>query len=186
MKDTNEIINYTKAQMEMSLTHLKNELSKVRAGKATPALLDGIMVDYYGSKTPLSQVANVNTPDSRTISIQPWEKSMIDPIEKAISAANIGLAPQNNGDIVMLNVPPLTEERRKNLVKQAKGEGEHAKVSIRNTRKEANDLIKKLAKDGLAEDLAKAAETQIQKLTDDYSVKIDATVVAKEKDIMTV
>lgn len=174
------------ASMKNALTHLEDELLKIRAGKASPAMLEGIKVDYYGSQTPLNQVANVNTPDPRTISVQPWEKGMIEPIEKAIMAANLGLNPQNNGGVIMINVPPLTEERRRDLVKRAKAEAEHARVSVRTARKEANDEIKKLQKDGLSEDLAKDAEDSIQKLTDAYNNRIEGEINRKEKDIMTI
>lgn len=174
------------AAMKKAVLHLEDELLKIRAGKASPAMLEGVRVDYYGSQTPLNQVANVNTPDPRTISVQPWEKKMIEPIEKAILTANLGLNPQNNGELIMINIPPLTEERRRDLVKRAKAEGEHAKVSVRTARKEANDEIKKLQKDGLSEDLAKDAEASIQELTDSYNTKIDNEVARKEKDIMTI
>ncbi len=173
------------AAMNKAVGHLEDELLKIRAGKASPTMLEGIKVDYYGSMTPLNQVANVNTPDPRTLVVQPWEKKMIEPIEKAIMAANLGLNPQNNGDVIMINVPPLTEERRRDLVKRAKAEAEHARVSIRTARKEANDEIKKLQKDGLSEDLAKDAEGEVQKLTDSYNTRVDAEVTRKEKDIMT-
>jgi ribosome recycling factor len=149
-------------------------------------MLDSIHVDYYGSLTPLNQVSNVSTPDARTIAIQPWEKNLIPVIEKAILAANLGFNPENNGEIIRINIPALTEERRKLLVKQAGQEGETAKVSIRTSRKEANESLKKLLKDGLSEDVEKDAEAEVQKLTDDYGKKIDTLVEAKEKDIMTI
>ena len=180
------IIDSTKESMNKSISHLENELTKIRAGKANPSMLDPVSVDYYDSLTPLNQVANVNTLDARTISIQPWEKSMLEPIERAIINANIGLNPQNNGEMIMINVPPLTEERRIALVKQVKAEGEHAKVSIRNSRKEANDEIKKLQNDGLSEDRSKSLEGDVQKMTDEYGAKIDHVCDLKEKDIMTV
>lgn len=180
------ILDFASESMESGTEHLKSELSKVRAGKATPSMLDGIYVDYYGTNTPLAQVSNINTPDPRTLSIQPWEKAMLKEIEKAIVNSNLGLNPQNNGEMIMINVPPLTEERRKNLVKTARNEGEHAKVAIRNARKDANDQIKKAQKDGLSEDEAKDAEGKVQKLTDEYIVKIDKLIEIKEKDIMTV
>jgi ribosome recycling factor len=186
MEEVNMILEMADDAMKSAIDHLRKELLKIRAGKAHPTMLDGIFVDYYGSKSPLNQVSNVNTPDARTISIQPWEKSMLEPIEKAIMMANLGLNPQNNGEIIMINVPPLTEERRKNLVKQSKTEGEHAKVSVRNARKEANDEIKKLQKDALSEDLAKDAEERVQKLTDKYIQTVDELLSVKEKDIMTV
>lgn len=172
--------------MDKAIAHLEAELAKIRAGKASPAMLDGIYVDYYGSNTPLSQVANINTPDARTLAVQPWEKQMLGPIEKAIFGSNIGLTPQNDGVMIRLNIPPVTEERRLNLVKQSKGEAENAKVSIRNVRRDANEAIRKLVKDGLAEDVAKDAETKIQQLTDSYIVKTEKHLEAKEKEIMTV
>ena len=172
--------------MKKAITHLEDELLKIRAGKASPSMLEGVMVEYYGSLTPLNQVSNVNTPDPRTISVQPWEKKMLETIERAIMNANLGLNPQNNGELIMINVPPLTEERRRDLVKRAKAEAEHAKVSVRTARREANDEIKKLEKEGLSEDMAKDAEAEIQKLTDAYSAKIDKEIERKEKDIMTI
>lgn len=186
MEEIQFVLDEVKEQMEKAITRLNAEVLKIRAGKASPMMLEGVRVDYYGSSTPLSQISNVNTPDPRTISIQPWEKSMLEPIQKAITNANLGLNPQNNGELIIINVPPLTEERRKQLVKQAKNVGEDAKVSIRNARKEGNDEIKKLQKEGSPEDLCKAAETQIQKLTDGFIEKVDAIVALKEKDILTV
>lgn len=180
------LLDVTEEKMGKTVQHLETELSRIRAGRANIHILDGISVDYYGSLTPLNQVSNISTPDARTIAIQPWEKGMIEVIEKAIMAANIGLNPANNGEIIRLNIPPLTEERRKDLVKQVRHEGENAKVSIRNTRREANEELKKMQKDGLPEDLAKKAETDVQKMTDDYSGKADKVVELKEKDIMTV
>ena len=180
------ILDMARESMDGAIDHLFKELSKIRAGKATPSMLDGVFVDYYGTNTPLNQVSNVNTPDARTISIQPWEKAMLEPIEKAIMMANLGLNPQNNGELIMINVPPLTEERRRELVRQTKAEGEHAKVSIRNARKEANDEIKKLQKDSISDDLAKDAEDRVQKLTDSYGSKVDSYLATKESDIMTV
>jgi len=180
------VLNDTKEAMDKAIEHLSSGLQKIRAGKATPSMLDGVMVEYYGSPTPLGQVANVNTLDARTISVQPWEKELLDEIARGITNANIGLNPQNNGELIMINVPPLTEERRRDLVKKAKSEGENAKVSIRNNRKEANDFIKELQNDGLSEDMSKDAETSVQNLTDKYSSKIDDLVTVKEKDIMTV
>lgn len=175
-----------KESMEQVLVHLEAELSKVRAGRANPSMLSSVMVDYYGSPTPLSQVANVNTLDPRTLSIQPWEKSILEEVERAIINANLGLNPQNNGELILINIPVLTEERRRDLVKKAKSEAESAKVSIRNNRKSANDFIKGLEKDGLSEDLAKDAEAQVQKLTDGFSTRVDTIFDAKEKDIMKV
>ena len=186
MEEIDMIYDMAKESMDAALDHLHKELLKIRAGKASSSMLEGVYVDYYGTNTPLSQVSNINTPDARTISIQPWEKPMLPIIEKAIMAANLGLNPQNNGELIMINVPPLTEERRLNLVKQTKAEGEHAKVSIRTARKEANDEIKKLQKETISDDLAKDAEERIQKLTDTYGKDVDSILEVKEKDIMTV
>lgn len=186
MDEIEFVLDSAKESMQGAIDHLGKELLKIRAGKAHTSMLDGIFVDYYGSQTPLGQVSNVNTPDARTITVQPWEKPMLEKIEKAIMIANLGLNPQNNGEIIMINVPPLTEERRINLVKQTKTEGEHAKVSIRNARKDANDEIKKLQKDTISDDLAKDAEDRVQKLTDKFSTKVDEILTVKEKDIMTV
>ena len=172
--------------MEKALKHLSGELSKLRAGKANPSMLDGILVNYYGVPTPLQQVSSVNTPDARTFIIQPWEKKMIDAIEKAIFAANIGITPSNNGEVVRLNVPPLTEDRRKSLVKQVKTEGENARISIRNARREAIEEFKKLVKNGLPEDVEKDAEENMQKLTDKYYKKVDEILAKKESEIMTI
>lgn len=180
------VIDETKSSMEQSIEHLSTELVKIRAGRATPGMLEGIMVDYYGSMTPLQNVSNISAPDPRSLRIQPWEKKMLDAISNAIMAANLGLNPQNNGEVVMINIPPLTEERRKDLVKRAKSVCEDAKVGIRNHRKEANDMIKGLLKDGLPEDEAKTAEEKIQAITDTYIAKVDQLLSAKEKDILTV
>ncbi|MFO7754951.1 MAG: ribosome recycling factor [Bacteroidales bacterium] len=180
------IMEETTERMEGAINHLEAELSKLRAGKATPTLLDGITVDYYGVNTPLNQVSNINTPDAKSVIVQPWEKTMLGPIEKAILAANIGLTPINNGEIIRINVPPLTEERRTQLVKMVKNEGESAKISIRNSRKWANDELKKLLKEGLPEDDEKTAEDNVQELTNKYIEKVDEVVEAKETDIMTV
>jgi len=179
-------LDEAKDSMNKSIAHLEDELRKIRAGKAHPSMLDSVMVEYYGSMTPLSQVSNVNTPDARTLSIQPWEKALLDPISTAITNANLGLNPQSNGENILINVPALTEERRKDLVKRAKAEAEHAKVSIRNVRKDANDFIKAAGKDGLSEDAVKSAEDDVQKLTDAYSKKTDEILAVKEKDILTV
>jgi len=178
-------IDLAKEKMENAVGHLKEELAKMRAGKASPTMLEGITVEYYGVNTPLSQVSNINTPDARTIAIQPWEKNMIDPIEKAILASSLGITPVNNGEIIRIAMPPVTEERRKELVKQVKAQGENAKVSIRSARRDANDELKKLQKDGLAEDLVKEAEDTVQEATNSFSKKVDALVDAKEKDILT-
>ena len=172
--------------MKKVIAHLDAELLKVRAGKASPVMLDGINVDYYGAPTPLLQVANVTTPDARTISVQPWEKNMLGPIEKAIIASNIGLNPQNDGTLIRLYLPPMTEERRKELVKRVNGEGEQAKVAIRAIRRDGMEAIKKLQKDGLAEDAAKDAEGRLQATTDRYIVQVDEHCKQKEKDIMTI
>lgn len=180
------LMDVTKEKMDKTIEHLDHQLIKVRAGKANPGMLEGIMVDYYGSMTPLQQVANINTPDPRTIAIQPWEKPMIVPIEKAIMAANLGLNPENNGELIRINVPPLTEERRRDLVKQVKREAEEARISLRNIRREANEELKKMLKDGLAEDTQKDAELDVQKLTDSYSVIIENHINIKEKDILTI
>lgn len=180
------IYDMAKDSMQDSIDHLKKELLKIRAGKANPSMLNGVMVDYYGSMTPLNQVANINTPDPRMISIQPWEKNSLDPIEKAIINSNLGFNPQNNGELIIINIPPLTEERRIVLVKKSKSEGEDAKVSIRNVRKDSNDEIKKLKNDGLPEDMAKDAEEVIQKHTNSFTAIIETLISEKEKDIMTV
>jgi len=186
MTDIKSIIDYTKEHMDKSIDHTRVEFSRLRAGKAMPSVLDGVMVDYYGSNVPLNQIANVSTPDARTLVVQPWEKTMIPVIEKAIMQANLGLNPQNDGVIIMIAVPPLTEERRAGLVKQVKAEAEQSKIAIRNLRKDANEKIKKLQKDGMSEDLAKDAEVDVQKLVDIYIKKVDDLIAEKEKDIMTV
>jgi ribosome recycling factor len=180
------VIATTEESMDAAVRHLENELSKIRGGRASVNMLDGILVDYYGSMTPLSQVANVNTPEARTLAVQPWEKSMIDPIMRAIQAANLGFNPTNNGTMIICAIPPMTEERRKQMVKKAKEEGEHAKVSIRTARKDANDEVKKLVKAGLPEDEGKEGEAKIQTVTDAFTAKVDKHLEQKEKDIMTV
>ncbi len=177
------VIDSAKEAMDKAILHLEKQLLNIRAGKATPAMLGSVRVDYYGSQTPLNQVANVNTPDARTLTIQPFEKSMIQAIEKGIMQANLGFNPMNNGDSVIINVPPLTEERRRELAKQAKAEAEDAKIGVRNDRKNANQEIKKL---DISEDLQKSAEAEIQELTDTYIDKIDKILGVKEKEIMTV
>ena len=177
----------TQEQMEKVLKHLELELMKIRAGKASPMMLDSIYVDYYGVRTPLSQVANIATPDPRSIVVQPWEKAMIEPIEKAIQAANLGFNPQNDGAVIRISVPPLTEERRRELVKKTKAEGEHSKVSIRNLRRDAIEHVKKEVKNGgLPEDMTKESETKIQHITDGFISKVDKHLEVKEKEIMTV
>jgi ribosome recycling factor len=185
MEEVKNILDQLQDQMNKAIAHLESELQKVRAGKASPSMLEGLYVDYYGTPTPMNQVASVNTPDARTLIVQPWEKTMIKPIEKSIIDANLGFAPQNDGSMIRINIPPQTEERRKELVKKAKAEGEHAKVGIRTFRKDANDNVKKAQKNGLPEDLAKDAEDKIQKLVDSFVVKIDKHLEAKEKEIMT-
>jgi ribosome recycling factor len=172
--------------MNKAIAHLESELSKIRAGKATPSMLDGIMVDYYGNPTQLSQVANISILDARTISIQPWEKTMLQPIERGIMAANIGITPQNDGVNIRLFLPPLTEERRRELVKKCNGEGEQAKVSIRNIRRDAIEQIKKLQKDGTSEDECKDSEASVQDATDKFIALVEKHLVAKEKEIMAV
>lgn len=181
-----EIINEVSENMKRAIGHLETELSKIRAGKATPQIVDGIYVDYYNNPTPLNQVANVTIPDARTISIQPWERNMLGPIEKAIIASNIGLNPQNDGNYIRLFLPPLTEERRKEFVKRAMGEGEHAKVAVRSIRRDSIEQVKKLQKDGLSEDIAKDGEARIQGTTDKFIALIDQHCKDKEKDIMTI
>lgn len=182
----NSILKNTDSTMNKAVAHLETELSKIRAGKANPAMLEGIMVEYYGNPTPLNQVANVSVLDARTITLQPWEKNMIQPIEKAIQQSNIGINPQNDGAIIRLFLPPLTEERRKELVKKCNGEGENAKISVRNIRRDSIENIKKLQKDGLSEDAAKDAEKTIQDVTDKFISLIDKHLSAKEKEIMAV
>lgn len=185
-EELNEIYADFKASNEKTLEHYEAELMKIRAGKASPAMLQSVMVDYYGSPTPLAQVANVGTMDARTLTVQPWEKSMIDEIMKGIINANLGFAPQNNGESVIISVPPLTEERRKELFKRAKAEAENAKVSVRTHRKDAIDMIKSLKDDGLSEDLMKDGENEIQNITNFYSKKVDDILDRKEQDIMTI
>ena len=180
------VIEHCKERMDAAIKHLEKELTHIRAGKASPSMLDGVQVEYYGTMTPLNQVSNVSTPDARTIAIQPWEKGLIPVIEKSILAANLGFNPDNNGEIIRINIPALTEERRRQLVKQVSQEGETAKVSIRTARKEANDSLKKMLKNGLSEDIEKDAEEEVQKMTDNYGKKVDALVEAKDKDIMTI
>ncbi|MBS1916181.1 MAG: ribosome recycling factor [Bacteroidetes bacterium] len=172
--------------MKKALTHLESELIKIRAGKANPQMLEGLAVDYYGSATAINQVANVSVIDARTLTIQPWEKNMLQPIERAIIAANLGVTPQNDGNIIRLFMPPLTEERRREFVKRANGEGEHSKVAIRNIRRDAIEEIKKLQKDGLSEDEAKDAEKKVQELTDKNIVLVEKHLTTKEKEIMSV
>ena len=181
-----EILAGAKGKMSNAVNHLDEELKTYRAGKANPMMFNSVLVDYYGSPTPLPQVASVTTPDAKTIMLQPWEKKMIPVIEKAIMDANLGVTPQNNGEAIRCSIPPLTEERRKELIKKAKGAGENAKVSVRNARRDAIELLKKANKDGMPEDLQKEYEQLVQKETDAFTKKVDEIVSAKEKEIMTV
>ncbi|MGF1556274.1 ribosome recycling factor [Paucihalobacter sp.] len=182
-EDVQFILDSTKEAMDSAIKHLEKQFVNIRAGKASPAMLGSVMVEYYGSQTPLSQVANVNTPDGRTITVQPWEKSMLQEIERSIMIANLGFNPMNNGDTIIINVPPLTEERRRELAKQAKAESEDAKIGVRSARKDANNEIKKL---DISEDLKTNAEVDVQTLTDKYIDRIDEVLAVKEKEIMTV
>lgn len=184
--DTKTIINEATNRMERTVAHLDEELLNIRAGKATTNVLNSVFVDYYGSQTPVSGVASVTVPDARTILIQPWDKNMIRMIEKAILDSNIGLTPSNNGETIRLTIPPLTEERRKELVKQVKGVAENARISLRNTRRDAVENFKKAQKDGMPEDEAKDGETQAQKVYEKYMKQVDSLFEKKEKEIMTV
>ncbi len=184
--DTKTIINDASQRMQKAIDHLEEELLNVRAGKASPYVLNGVMVDYYGSMTPVSGVASVTVPDARTILVQPWDKKMLRPLEKAILDANIGLTPSNNGEQIRLTIPPLTEERRKELVKQVRAEAETARISLRNARRDAVESFKKAQKEGMPEDEAKDGETQSQKLLEKFSKQLDTVLDAKEKEIMTV
>ncbi|HEX2683281.1 MAG TPA: ribosome recycling factor [Ferruginibacter sp.] len=185
-EEINKIISDTQSAMTKALNHLEAELIKIRAGKANPNMLDGINADYYGNPTPINQIANISVLDARTISVQPWEKNMLQAVERAIIMANIGINPQNDGNIIRLFLPPLTEERRKELVKRCNAEGEHAKVAVRNIRRDAIEGIKKLQKDGLSEDISKDAEKEAQDLTDKYISLVEKHLEAKEKEIMAV
>ncbi|MAZ96991.1 MAG: ribosome recycling factor [Flavobacteriales bacterium] len=180
------VLESTKDDMDRAIVHMEKSLLKIRAGRASPSMLDSVMVEYYGSPTPLAQVSNVNTPDARTISIQPWEKNIIPDIERSIINAGLGFNPMNNGESVIISVPPLTEERRRDLAKMAKAESENAKVGVRAARKSAMDELKRMGNDGLSEDLRKDNENNIQKMTDDYITKCDTMFAKKENDIMTV
>ena len=184
--DLNSIIDHAEESMNKAIGHLEVELVKVRAGKAHPNIVDGLVVDYYGTPTPINQVGNISVADARTLTIQPWEKNMLQPIERSIIAANIGITPQNDGNMIRLFMPPLTEERRKELVKKAQVEGEHSKVAIRSIRRDSMEHIKRLQKNGLSEDVCKDAEKQVQDITDKYIALVDKHLVAKEKEIMTV
>ncbi|MBN8876357.1 MAG: ribosome recycling factor [Sphingobacteriales bacterium] len=185
-EDTSTIIAAGEELMQKAISHLEAELVKIRAGKANPQMFDGIVVDYYGSPMPINQVANVSVMDARTLSIQPWEKNMLQPIERAIINSNIGVTPQNDGALIRIFLPPLTEERRRELVKRCQGEGEQSKVAIRNIRRDAIENIKKLQKNGLSEDAAKDAEAEVQQLTDRYTALVEKHLAAKEKEIMAV
>lgn len=180
------IIEISQDSMEKAITHLESELLKIRAGKATPSIIDGIVVDYYGNPTPINQVGNISVADARTLTIQPWEKNMLQPIERSIIAANIGLNPQNDGHLIRLFLPPLTEERRRELVKRAQNEGEQSKVAIRSIRRDAMEQIKKLQKNGLSDDVTKDGEDNIQEITDKFILLVDKHLGTKEKEIMTV
>jgi ribosome recycling factor len=184
--DTGLLLKDTEDLMRKSIAHLEAELSKVRAGKASPQMLDGLMVDYYGNPTPINQVGNISVVDARTLTIQPWERNMLQPIERSILQANIGITPQNDGNIIRIFLPPMTEERRRELVKKSNHEGEHARVSVRNLRREAIEKVKKMQKDGLSEDAAKDTEVDIQELTDRFIALIEKHLEAKEKEIMHV
>ena len=186
MEEIDLILEDTKERMEKSIQFLISELKKIRAGKATPSMLDSVMVDYYGSPTPILQVASITTPDSRTLFVKPWEKTIIQDIEKAIVSSDLGLNPQNDGENVIINIPPLTEERRHILVKQIKGEGEKGKISIRSVRKESNEMIKKLSNEGISEDSIKDGENEIQKITDSKINKIEEIIRSKETEITTI
>jgi ribosome recycling factor len=184
--ELNSIKDHALDAMNKAINHLETELVKVRAGKANPNIVDGIIVDYYGNPTPINQVGNISVADSRTLTIQPWEKNMLQPIERSIINANIGITPQNDGNMIRLFMPPLTEERRRELVKKSLGEGEHSKVAIRSIRRDAMEQIKKLQKNGLSEDICKDAEKNVQEMTDKYIALVDKHLEAKEKEIMTV
>lgn len=180
------MLDEARSSMDKSIEHLTKELTKIRAGKANPSMLNSVMVEAYGVQSPLNQLASITTPDARTLAIQPFDKSTLQDIEKGILQANIGLTPQNDGEFIRLNIPPLTEERRRAMVKQTKGEGEDAKISLRSARKEGMDFIKSLEKDGLSEDMAKNAEEDVQKVVNEYTTKIEAIISKKEAEIMTV
>lgn len=186
IEDLQLIYDEIKSSNAKAIVHFENELLKVRAGKATPSMLFSVMVDYYGSPTPIQQVANISTMDARTLTVQAWEKNMLNEIAKGIMNANLGLNPQNNGEQLIIQIPPLTEERRRDLVKKAKAESEHAKVGVRNNRKDGLDMIKDLKNEGMSEDLAKDADNEVQKITDAYIKKIDELLELKDKDIMTI
>jgi len=185
-QELNKVIDEARELMSKAVDHLESELLKIRAGKATPNIIDGIVVDYYGNPTPISQVGNISVADARTLTIQPWEKNMLQPVERAIIAANIGITPQNDGNIIRLFLPPLTEERRRELVKRSQAEGEQSRVAIRNLRRDAMEQVKKLQKNGLSEDVCKDGESSIQQVTDAAIAAVDKCLITKEKEIMTV
>ena len=186
MNDVNHYLNPAEEKMEMAVEYLDEALAHIRAGKANPKILDGIRVDYYGSAAPISNVANISVPDARTIAITPWEKSMFKVIEKAIINSELGITPENNGEVIRISIPPLTEERRKALVKQSKNEAEQAKISVRNARRDAIEGLKNAIKDGMPEDVEKDAEAKVQKIHDRFMKRIDEIFAAKEKEILTV
>ena len=186
MNDVNHYLNSAEEKMELAVEFLAESLAHIRAGKANPKILDGIRVDYYGSAAPISNVANVSVPDARTITITPWEKSMFKEIERAIINSDLGITPENNGEVIRISIPPLTEDRHKALVKQSKGEAEQAKISVRNARRDAIEGLKKAIKEGMPEDVEKDAETSVQKVHDKYMKRIDEVLAAKEKEILTV
>ena len=186
MNDVNHYLNPAEEKMEMAVEYLDEALAHIRAGKANPKILDGIRVDYYGSAAPISNVANISVPDARTIAITPWEKAMFKVIEKAIINSELGITPENNGEVIRISIPPLTEERRKALVKQSKNEAEQAKISVRNARRDAIEGLKKAIKDGMPEDVEKDAEAKVQKIHDRFMKRIDEIFAAKEKEILTV
>ena len=186
LDDVQSIAAYAQDQMKKAIGHLEAELIKIRAGKTNPQMFDGLMVDYYGAPVPINQVANISVMDARTLSIQPWEKNMVQPIEKAIIGANMGVTPQNDGVLIRIFMPPLTEERRRELVKKCQGEGENCKVAVRNIRRDAIEQVKKLQKNGLSEDVCKDAENGIQQLTDKHITLVETHLAAKEKEIMSV
>ena len=184
--DTNQIITATEKKMSSAITYLDDELARIRAGKANPKILDNVRVSYYGSMTALTNVASIVTPDAKTILITPWERTLIKEIEKAILHSDVGITPENNGEVIRLGIPPVTEERRRNLVKKVKQEAENAKISIRNTRREVNEVLKKLIKESVPEDVAKDVEDKVQKIHDKFIKRIDELFTAKEKEIMTI
>lgn len=185
-EELHKYIDHARSSMQKAVAHLEAELVKIRAGRATPQMFDGLTVDYYGTPTPISQVGNISVADARTLTIQPWERNMIQPIERSIIAANLGVTPQNDGVMIRIFLPPLTEERRKEIVKRVNGEGEHSKVAVRNIRRDAIEHIKKLKKDGLSEDIAVDAEEDVQQMTNNHIAQIDKVLAAKEKEVMSI